>query len=331
VARPLQLRFRAVAEDEPGARWQALFARAWPDYRRWFLEEGDARRPGYLTCEQALRHYMPELAPTWSRLVGLAGGGDHEARMLSLFCPTPYLVACSQALWTRGDPVLIRNYDYHPDYCEGVLLRSCWRGTAVIASSDCLWGALDGMNADGLAVSLGFGGRRVVGEGFGIPLILRYLLETCRTVDEAAAVLHRVPPHMAYTVGLLDAAGAHATVYVGPDRESEVHHTPIATNHQGRVEWPEYAALTRSVERLAALEAALRRPDVTPERLLRQFLRPPIVGDQWERAFGTLYTAAYYPADGRVELHWPHVAMTQSFDRFAESETVVRYPVRRTS
>lgn len=323
---PLHLRFRAVAEDTPGRRWQSLFARAWPDYRRWFLKEGDARRPGYLSCESALRHYMPELAPTWARLVGLAGGGDLEARMLSLFCPTPYLVACSQVLWTRTSPVLIRNYDYHPDYCEGVLLRSRWLDRRVIASSDCLWGALDGMNEHGLAVSLGFGGRRDVGEGFGIPLVLRYILETCGTTDEGVAVLRRVPVHMTYTVGLIDKAGAAATVYVGPDRQTTVVDTLVATNHQERVDWPEYAALTRSEERLEAVREAADHADASPDRLLRDFLEPPIAGDQWSRGFGTLYTALYSPSDGRVEFRWPHFSLIQSFKRFVESETLIRYP-----
>jgi len=35
--------------------------------------------------------------------------------------------------------------------------------------SDCLWGLLDGVNGDGLCASLTFGGRRIVGVGFGIP------------------------------------------------------------------------------------------------------------------------------------------------------------------
>ena len=58
--------------------------------------------------------------------------------------------------------------------------------------SDCLWGLLDGMNDAGLAVSLTYGGRRVLGHGFGIPLVLRYLLETCDNVRDASRVLKRL-------------------------------------------------------------------------------------------------------------------------------------------
>jgi hypothetical protein len=95
-------------ESEPGPDWAARARRLWPDYQRWFLKEGDGRRPGYLTSRRALVDYMPELVPTWERLTDLAGGTDRAARLLSLYCPTPYLVACSQALWTHGEPWLVR-------------------------------------------------------------------------------------------------------------------------------------------------------------------------------------------------------------------------------
>lgn len=269
---------------------------------------------------------MPELVPTWERLTALAGGGDRQARMLSLYCPTPYLAGCSQLIWTGRNPVLIRNYDYHPKFCEGVLLLSRWHETRVIASSDSLWGVLDGMNEHGLAATLAFGGRPVVGPGFGMPLILRYVLEFCRSVDEAAAVLARVPSHMTYTIGLLDGAGAHATVYVSPDRSARVVDARVSTNHQGQVEWPEYAALTRTVNRAAILDELAERPDTTPDDIIRQFTRPPIVSRNWKQAFGTLYTAAYRPRDGQVEYRWPHGSWEQSFDAFVEGEAVISYP-----
>ena len=76
---------------------------------------------------------------------------------------------------------------------DGLILHTAWAGGRVIASIDCLWGCLDGMNEAGLAVSLSFGGRRAVGDGFGIPIVLRYVLEFCRTAADAADVLRRVP------------------------------------------------------------------------------------------------------------------------------------------
>ena len=66
----------------------------------------------YPTCRRELERHMPELVPTYERLVELAGGGDVAARMLSLWRPPGFIVGCSQAAWTRDVPMLVRNYDY---------------------------------------------------------------------------------------------------------------------------------------------------------------------------------------------------------------------------
>ena len=269
---------------------------------------------------------MPELVPTWEHLTELGGGSDQVARMLSLYGPTPYLVACSQALWTRGDPMLVRNYDYHPARCEALFLDSMWHGTRVIASSDSLWGALDGMNEHGLAASLAFGGRKAIGEGFGIPLVLRYVLEFCTNVVEAIKVLNRVPSHMAYSVALIDKTGAHATVFVNPDRSAEVVTSRISTNHQHAVEWPEHAELTRSEERASYLESCLSAEGETDATLVERFLSPPVMTTHYSKAFGTLYTAAYWPMRGVVEYRWPNRTWNQSFRSFVEGASLIEFP-----
>jgi predicted choloylglycine hydrolase len=50
---------------------------------------------------------------------------------------------------------------------------------------DYLWGLLDGVNDSGLAVSLTFGERPQVGQGLGVPMVIRYVLEVCGTAAEA--------------------------------------------------------------------------------------------------------------------------------------------------
>ena len=94
------LTFEAFWEDEPGARWQALFERHWPHYRAWFLQEGERARASYAESARMLREHMPELAPVYERLCELAGGGDLEARLLSMWRPPPYLAGCSHAFET---------------------------------------------------------------------------------------------------------------------------------------------------------------------------------------------------------------------------------------
>jgi len=188
--------------------------------------------------------------------------------------------------------------------------------------SDCLWGLLDGVNDAGLAVSLTFGGRRDVGDGFGIPIVVRYLLETCDTVVEARAALERIPVHAAQNLTLLDPSGAYLTAYVGPGRAPEFRAVPATTNHQGRVEWPEYARAIRSVEREECVLGLLDDAGMSRERFIAAFLEPPLRNTNHAQGFGTLYTAAYFVEEGRVEYRWPGFTWRQSFDRFEESEHV---------
>ena len=312
--------FRSIEELEAGPKWAAHFEERWPHYRDWFLSEGEEERPSYATSVRMLRAHMPELLPAYERLVELAGGGDLAARMLSLYRPPPFLAACSQGVRTAGTPVLARNYDYAPTRFEGVVWHQRLLERRVIGMGDCLWGLLDGMNDAGLAVSLTFGGRRALGDGFGIPLVLRYVLETCATTEEARAALTRLPYALAHNVTVVDRAGEVLTAYVAPDREPIFRAFPVATNHQGIVEWPEQAGATRTIEREARIVELLEDPSMTDERFADGFLLPPLYSTAYSSGFGTLYTAIYRPAEGAATYRWPDFAWTRSFDRFEEGE-----------
>ena len=242
VTRPSNnLTFTAIDESLAGREVGRLFRRLWPAYERWWLSEGELARPSYLDCRNAIRDHMPEMLALYDELTELAGGGDQAARFLSGYCPPPYLAGCSQAVWGGEEPLLVRNYDYSPRAFDAVVLRTEWLGRRMLGVSDSLIGLLDGINDDGLAVSLTFGGRRVVGKGFGIPIVLRYILQTCATVAEATKVLQRIPCHMAYNVTLLDRSNQHKTVFVSPDRPATVTDSAVATNHQHEVEWSDHA------------------------------------------------------------------------------------------
>jgi predicted choloylglycine hydrolase len=257
---------------------------------------------------------MPELVSTWSQLVELAGHDRTAARLLTLWNPPPFLAGCSQAVLTGTTPTLVRNYDYDPDLCERVVYSSDWSGRRVIGMSDCLWGLLDGMNDAGLAVSLAYGGRRGSAEGFGIPLVVRYLLELAESVSDAAAILRRIPVSMAYNLTILDAHGDSANAYVAPGQPPELSALPAATNHRGRSpEWPCHARRFRSVERQDALLAALRRGS-EPESLVDVFLRPPLYNTSYDEGFGTIYTAVYRPTEMTADYVWPGSSWRRTFD-----------------
>jgi predicted choloylglycine hydrolase len=314
MTQPDSLTFHHIREPVPDERWRLLFAALWPGYRSWYLQDGDAARPDLRRATKALRRFMPELVPTWTRLVELAGGDPTAARMLTLFDPPRFLPGCAQLAVRSPEPTLVRNYDYHPDLCERVVYSSRFAGRRVIGTGDCLWGLLDGMNEDGLAVSLTFAGERGSGTGFGIPLVVRYLLETAGTIAEAVDVLRRVPVHMAYNLMLLDRRGRDCTVLVRPGAPAEVFDLPAVTNHRGTTPLdPAHAARFRSVERQRALFGLLDA-GADPADVVDAFLRPPLYNTEFDRGFGTLYTAAYRPLDGTVEYAWPGSRWRLGFD-----------------
>jgi predicted choloylglycine hydrolase len=189
----------------------------------------------------------------------------------------------------------------------------------VIGMSDLLWGLLDGMNDAGLAVSLTFGGRFVHAPGCGILLVVRYLLETCTSVPEALAVLRRLPISTPQNLTLVDRDGA-VSLYVGPDIAPTVAEEVCVTNHQHRPVPAAQEAFGHTQLRQRTLRAAPPTVDGT----LAALLRPPLYGTAYDKGMGTLYTAAYRPADGRVSYVWPDDRVDQSFADFTEGEWDVR-------
>jgi predicted choloylglycine hydrolase len=306
--------FYGIHEGTPGPQWRALFDATWASYRAWYLKDGDVARPRLDIARHRLAGHMPELVPTWERLVELADGDETAARMLTLWNPPAFLPGCSQAVLTGDTPVLVRNYDYRPDLCERVVYSSAFTGRRVLGMSDCLWGLVDGMNDAGLTVSLAFGGRRGVGEGFGIPLVLRYLLEVAETVADVRAALSGLPVHMAYNITALDRNADAATIFVAPGADPEVFGLRAAANHRGTSpDDPEHARAFRSVQRQQALLHAIQgRPEI--DAFVAEFLRPPLYNTAYEHGFGTMYTAVYRPAEAVADYVWPTFAWRRSFD-----------------
>ena len=326
----MDMLWRAIEEDQPGSKWAALFDEYWPDYRRWWLQDGAEARPTYGACRRALTINMPEIISLFDQLCDLAGGGDQAARFLSFYCPPAYIAGCSQAIWPGAEPVLVRNYDYSPHAFDRVVLDTNWQGRRVVGTSDGLWGLVDGMNDAGLAVSLTFGGRPAVGDGFGVPLILRYVLQTCNTAEQAGAALARLPTHMSYNITVIDEKRKFLTVAMAPDRDARISHAAVATNHQDRADTHLHGRFTATVERERFLLNRLMLHRDPEEKFIDAFLKPPLYSTAFEDGFGTLYTAVYRPRLRQMELRWPGAIWKLGFDDFAESSRMIHTPSPRS-
>ena len=316
----LEFTFRAFAEDRPGRNWQREFRQRWPAYKAWFLRFGDRARPTYLESMRELRRHLPELIPVYEQMVDLAGGGDRAARFLAQYSPPPLFRGCSQAVYIEDEAVLVRNYDYSPFVFDGLVLQSKFDQRGCVAMMDCMSGVLDGMNADGLAVSMSFGGRQEFGTGFGIPIVLRYLLECAGNVSEACELLQRIPVHGAYNVMLLDRDARFETVAIAPGHEPIKLGTRVSTNHQPGSSWPIYEEKVSTHARYRHLESVIAEGGYKARDFSRLFLQEPLYNRMFGRGFGTLYSAAFYPQSGRCEYLWPEHSWNFDFSDFDDCD-----------
>lgn len=322
----MNLTFNTVAEPSiADAKWQQLFNWHWPAYKTWLTSSGFNQTLTLKKRQNALKKHMPEMWETYKHLCSLVGDNEMAHQFLTGYCPPAYISGCAQAVIDTDEIQLVRNYDYSPLLLEGTLLLSKWNQHKVIGTSDCLIGIVDGMNDAGLCVSLTFGGRKEVGAGFGIPFILRYVLEFCTTTKEAVKVLKRVPSHMSYNVTVVDKTGAHKTVQLAPDKEPVVTNAAFATNHQGTIDWPENAAFNQTIKRSRFLKTFLQTENVSAGELAKAFLHPPLYNTTFKEGFGTLYTAVYQPENLVVKLLWPEAAIERSFDYFPDEQIHIEY------
>ncbi len=321
---PAPLTFRALTDDGAGHGIAEEFHRRWAFYAEWLLTaERKKAMPSASLCLSQLRKHMPELLPSFERLDKILGSPEYLPQFLCLYNPPTFIAGCSQAVWQRdGDIALIRNYDFPQNKWDAMQLRSNWNGTWVIAMTDCFWGVLDGINEHGLAVSLSFGGKLRVGDGFAITLVLRYILEFCTNCREAEAVLARVPVAMAYNVVLIDRQRKHKIVFVGPDQPASSNDLLCTTNHQVAMD-PESSLeiLHDSTVRQQFLSKRLGDSRETLTHLQHLFAHPPLYRPAHEsRGWGTLYTASYYPLTGGASLNWADRSLHQSFSHFSDCD-----------
>ena len=322
----MQLNFSTVSEPSvAGAKWKKLFDSYWNGYRNWFTSKDNIDTPDLKTSQEALKKYMPKMWDTYQHLCNLTNADPTMARFLTGFQPPAYISACAQAVIKTDEIQLVRNYDYDPNLLEGTILLSKWNDHKVMGTSDCLIGIVDGMNDAGLCVSLTFGGRKEVGYGFGIPFILRYVLEFCTNTADAVQTLTGIPSHMSYNITVVDKTGASKTVMLAPDKAPLVTDDAFATNHQGEIDWPENAQFNQTIKQYNFLKDYLKSKNISANELAKAFLHPPLYNTKFTVGFGTLYTSVYQPKNLIMKVLWPQVAIELSFDSFIEEDILIQY------
>lgn len=301
----MHLNFRSLTEECPSDALRQVFVHGWPGWSEWMRNRRTTCAKDVRDARLALRQHMPEFENLWDSWLEVCGDDPETAVFLSFWSPPRYLVHCSQAvLMDDHGPLLVRNYDLDPKLNESTFLSTNWRGRRVAGMVEGIVGLADGMNDAGLAASLTFGGRTVSSKGFGIPLIIRYVLEMCADVPQAVEALRAVPSHMSYNVTVADAAGDWATVMMAPDRPAIVTRAPFTTNHQLGIEWPRHGRFSNSQGRANHLKVMFENLHLTTDQFVHEFLTAPLASTGYDKGFGTIYTAAYRPQARTMSLHW---------------------------
>jgi predicted choloylglycine hydrolase len=296
ITRAFSFRQLPPIQQDPAA-WRTHLLRDFPglgEYDSSSLPSGEARA--------ALANHMPELLPAFDPLLAVLAGQPWAGRMLSMYNLRPFFGGCSVTIARRPDrTTLLRNYDAGPDDTSGVLrCEQLTDGGWILGTAEAGWGYLDGLNDRGLAVAITFGGRYTVGDGFAVPVLVRYLLETAGTVADGVERLRRLPHRLTQNFLLTDRAGDHAVVYTSPDRGVLVAEGQIcATNHQQQVDIPGHARFVRTVERFERLT------ELNGGATLADLLRPPFYNRQYDSHFGTLYSVEYDPPGATARYAWP--------------------------
>ena len=248
-----------------------------------------------------LQRYMPELLTEFDALLAASHHQRDAAQLLAMYNLPPFFSGCSVSVsHSKGHHTLIRNYDMGINEFSGVFrYEDLADGGWIIGSAEGGWGYLDGMNHHGLAVAITFGGNFRVGDGFAIPIILRYLLTTCATVPEALERLRTIPHRLVQNIYLLDRDGRYSVAYTSPEGVTTDDGLVCCTNHQRQVQNAKHAASTRTEERFEHL--LNMAGSVAPN----DFLEQPLYNLAFSEHFGTLYTVEIDPICNTAHYHWP--------------------------
>lgn len=319
MARAFDVTFTAYDEEEPGEKWLENFNGCRERWTTWATARQTGDRPSHDACRRAIGDHMPEFLDSHDRMVALCDSDPIIGQHISYGGGPPLISGCS-VLALPGPPVtLLRSYDFTERYFDALIARTRWTGKRVLAMREGAGGCLDGVNEDGLTAALTFGGDFAHAVGFAIPMLVRYVLETCRDVEQAIAALARMPSAGVQKIILQDRSGASAVVYLRPGRPATTVREAMVTNHQETAPAKDHDA-TRSVARKTCLD---RLTDRTPDEALRAFMQPPLHHANFRGWFGTLYTALYEPEAGKANYCWANDEWEQSFDAFEEGRRVV--------
>lgn len=176
-------------------------------------------------CAKEYQTYFPEVL---QEIQGIADGNEVPVETLHalLFCMYCFEFdnKCTCFAFSVDDEIVFaRNSDFLVSL-EKLYMNCLYRlqgGYSFNGNTTAFVQMEDGVNQHGLAVGLTFVYPKLRKSGFNAGMLLRYLLEKCKTTAEAVAELYRLPIASAQTLTIADKSGEIAVVECNP-QEIEV-------------------------------------------------------------------------------------------------------------
>lgn len=167
-------------------------------------------------CEPCYLEFYPEIL---DEIRGIADGQSIEYErllgiLLSMYCILPEQKCTNVCLAYEGGNLLGRNSDFLTSI-EKYYMNCIYRmenAYAFTSNTTAFVQMEDGINEHGLAIGFTSVYPTVWKPGMNAGMIVRYLLEKCKDVEEAIARLHELPIASSQTLALMDAKGKYVII-----------------------------------------------------------------------------------------------------------------------
>lgn len=198
----------------------------------------DDKRIEYgIACRNEINNYYPEVI---EEIKGFAEGNGCDFDFLSTMILTMYAYDCNNhcscfAYNDGNSTVFGRNSDFLVSI-EKLYMNVIYQLDGVFAfngNTTAFVEMEDGVNEYGFACGLTFIPVKKVKPGFNAGILVRYLLEKCKTVDEALGEINRLPIASGSTLTMADASGNIVTIELSSEDINVIHPTDyyvFATN-----------------------------------------------------------------------------------------------------
>lgn len=252
------------------------------------------RRPKFDLDYQETKNLYEKFAPQiWEELMGLQDElkiSDRDVLLnLAHYRVSPKDSGCSVYLDNHS---FIRNYDYHPNTYDGIYkLFQPDKGSAHVGPASRVTGRMDGMNEHGLIMSYNFMNRKQPFDGFTCFIIGRFILELCKTADDAKQLLKELPHRGGFSYIVQDKYN-DSFIAETSARDIAFRQSNICTNHYESLDKENRRYLVDSLERLTILEG-FNSPSKSQLIDLFTNRKYGLFVDNYKSWAGTIHTSFY--------------------------------------